>query len=313
MKIVKLKIKAKAIEKIKLPDYSGNVFRGNFGHSFKDVACLTLKKNCEKCEQKSQCAYIKIFETEYPETAKQVKRMKQVPKPYVINPPAMNITELEEGKNLYFGLTLIGTSVDYLPYFVFSFKEMGKAGIGANRGKFIIEDVLAYLPDDENYHSIFKAENQKLINVSDNYHITFNNDSNNTENSNQVALKFISPTNIVVDKSSKHNMEFYPLFSRLISRINALSLLYCGEELTDNYLELIEKSKEISIKENSTSWYQIEKYSSRQHKRFQAGGYLGEVVYQGELNEFLPYLEIGQYVNVGKNTTIGFGKYEIKD
>jgi CRISPR/Cas system endoribonuclease Cas6 (RAMP superfamily) len=40
-------------------------------------------------------------------------------------------------------------------------------------------------------------------------------------------------------------------------------------------------------------------------------GFIGEVVYQGDLTKFYPLLKIGEYIHVGKNTTFGLGKYEI--
>lgn len=308
--LIKLQIKAKALENIELPEYSGNVFRGNFGQSFKEVACLTLTKDCQKCEQHKTCPYFRIFETDYPEDTKSIKRLMQPPKPYIIEPPPINLTSFEQGKDFKFNLTLIGYAIEYLPYFIFTFKEMGK-GIGKTRGKFIVEDVLVYSSDS--FNSIFKSEEQRIINVDDSYHIKFNGNKTQEElkDLSQLNLKFITPINIVVNKSSKHNLDFQPLFSRLISRINALSLLYCGSEFADNYMELIEKAKDIKTKENSTSWYQFKKYSSRQQQSLVAGGYLGEILYEGDFADLIQYMQIGEFVHAGKNTTLGFGRYEI--
>jgi hypothetical protein len=36
---------------------------------------------------------------------------------------------------------LIGKAVDYLPYFILTFSELGKKGIGMGRGKFVLEKV----------------------------------------------------------------------------------------------------------------------------------------------------------------------------
>ena len=37
----------------------------------------------------------------------------------------------------------------------------------------------------------------------------------------------------------------------------------------------------------------------------------GWALYEGDLGAFVPYLEAGRYLHVGKNTTIGFGRYEL--
>jgi len=41
------------------------------------------------------------------------------------------------------------------------------------------------------------------------------------------------------------------------------------------------------------------------------GGFLGEITFEGELTEFLPFLKLGEYLHIGKGTVYGLGKYEI--
>lgn len=45
--------------------------------------------------------------------------------------------------------------------------------------------------------------------------------------------------------------------------------------------------------------------------RLELPAQIGWVMYEGDLSGFIPYLEAGQYLHVGKNTTIGFGHYHI--
>ena len=41
-------------------------------------------------------------------------------------------------------------------------------------------------------------------------------------------------------------------------------------------------------------------------------GFTGEVVYEGELNQFYPYLKAGEVIHIGKNTAFGLGKYKVE-
>jgi CRISPR/Cas system endoribonuclease Cas6 (RAMP superfamily) len=41
------------------------------------------------------------------------------------------------------------------------------------------------------------------------------------------------------------------------------------------------------------------------------GGFVGEITFQGELEQFLPFIALGEYIHVGKGTSFGLGKYEI--
>lgn len=42
------------------------------------------------------------------------------------------------------------------------------------------------------------------------------------------------------------------------------------------------------------------------------GGFVGEVMYRGELSDFLPLLKLGEKIHVGKGTGFGLGRYEIQ-
>jgi CRISPR/Cas system endoribonuclease Cas6 (RAMP superfamily) len=41
------------------------------------------------------------------------------------------------------------------------------------------------------------------------------------------------------------------------------------------------------------------------------GGFTGEIEYQGELGEFLPWLRAGQWVGVGRQTVWGKGEIRV--
>ena len=42
------------------------------------------------------------------------------------------------------------------------------------------------------------------------------------------------------------------------------------------------------------------------------GGFLGEITFEGELAEFMPFIELGELLHMGKGTIYGLGMYEIK-
>ena len=42
------------------------------------------------------------------------------------------------------------------------------------------------------------------------------------------------------------------------------------------------------------------------------GGFVGEVEYVGIAGEFVPLLKLGEWINVGKGTGFGLGRFEIE-
>ena len=63
----------------------------------------------------------------------------------------------------------------------------------------------------------------------------------------------------------------------------------------------------MEIESQNVNWSDWERYSGRQETRMKLGGLVGEVTYKGEVDLFLPYLHLGEYVHVGKQSTFGNG------
>jgi len=41
------------------------------------------------------------------------------------------------------------------------------------------------------------------------------------------------------------------------------------------------------------------------------GGLLGTITYAGDLEPFIPYLALGEWIHIGGKTSFGLGKYNI--
>ncbi len=89
----------------------------------------------------SKCIYTYIFETKPPEDSGIKHSFSEVPHPCVLNPPHTTKETFEPGETLTFELVLFGKAIDYFPYFLFVFQQLGDNGIGRERGRFEIESV----------------------------------------------------------------------------------------------------------------------------------------------------------------------------
>jgi CRISPR-associated endoribonuclease Cas6 len=106
------------------------------------------------------------------------------------------------------------------------------------------------------------------------------------------------------------NLEFHILIRNLLRRISLLSYFHCGEELSLDFKGLIEKSREVRVKKTNLSWFDWERYSNRQDTKMMLGGFIGSITFEGDLEKFVPFLLLGEYIHVGKGTSFGLGKYE---
>lgn len=70
-----------------------------------------------------------------------MRKYEAAPHPFVIEPPLERKRGYKPGEGITFGLTLVGRAIDYLPYFIYTFNELGKTGLGKGRGKFELKAV----------------------------------------------------------------------------------------------------------------------------------------------------------------------------
>jgi CRISPR-associated endoribonuclease Cas6 len=307
----KFKFNIKALEDIALPAYKGAVFRGGFGYAFKKIVCIQrTKKECSECLLNRRCVYSYIFETAPHEDTKVLRLYRTIPHPFVIEPPLSGDRIVKQNDTLAFNLILIGRAVDYLPYFILTFSELGKQGIGRNRSKFILEKVEG-LDVYGKGKTVYVCEDEILQN---DYPLLKASQLNHAEKSNgksQIEIEFLTPYRVRFDGKITDNIEFHVIFRNLIRRVSSLSYFHCGRELEYDFKSYIEESEKVKTVSNDLQWFDWERYSTRQKRKMTLGGVLGDAKYEGNLEPFLQFLKLGEYIHVGKGTSFGLGKYVI--
>ena len=75
---------------------------------------------------------------------------------------------------------------------------------------------------------------------------------------------------------------------------------------------LIEAAAAIRVKHQALHWYEVPRFSQRQQRQMRFVGLLGSVTYQGDLDPFIPWLNLGEALHLGSLTSFGFGKYQLR-
>lgn len=320
----------KTLDCINLPAYKGSTLRGAFGHAFKKVVCVKREKVCETCLLKSKCVYSYVFETPPPPDTSKMKKYPFAPHPFVITPPLEEKRLYRENEKLCFELTLIGKAIDFLPYFIYTFDELGKIGIGKSKGKYQLEEVRAVnegerakIKGEEEKNPLgekskVKGEMDEIIysgkdKVLKNTFAVLKGDDLAPFNltPSTLHLSFVTPARLKFDGNLTSRLEFHILFRNLLRRISLLSYFHCGQELDLDFKELIEEARNIKTQQENLHWVDWERYSNRQETKMKMGGFVGSVIFQGDFEKFLPFLLLGEYIHVGKGTSFGLGKYKI--
>ena len=129
-----------------LPSFKGSTFRGGFGAAFRRVACHNRQhKYCRECISAQCCPYAYIFETPASESPYFAK-LSDPPRPFILLPPLTKRLQFEPNDSLTFRVTLVGRAIKFLTYFIYTFQELGKSGIGKGYGKFTLMEVKRVSP-----------------------------------------------------------------------------------------------------------------------------------------------------------------------
>jgi CRISPR-associated endoribonuclease Cas6 len=127
----------------------------------------------------------------------------------------------------------------------------------------------------------------------------------------QVKLRFLTPARIKYNGKFIDNANFEIVIRNLLRRLSSLAEVHCGEKWDLDWKGLIERTKVIKTDYSNLVWKDWERYSQRQDTKMNMGGFLGDITFEGDLYEFMPFLKLGEYLHIGKGTVFGMGKYEI--
>jgi hypothetical protein len=124
----------------------------------------------------------------------------------------------------------------------------------------------------------------------------------------RVRVTFLSPTELKNQKSP----EFGPLFSRIRDRISTLRALYGPGPLEIDFKALGERAAAIWMTHCEMYPVAAERVSRGTGQRHALSGFVGFAEYEGDLTEFIPYLEIAGYTGVGRQTVWGKGEISVE-
>ncbi len=294
-------------ENILLPAYKGSTLRGGFGHAFKRVTCALKNKECINCLLKEKCIYSYIFETPPPSDTKLMRKYRTAPHPFIIEPPLESQRIYKPSDRLEFGLILVGRAIDYLPYFIYTFDELGKIGIGKGKAKYKLSDVSC------DGKTIYDSKGKTLKSFSSSIlNLEFGILNSIKGFSQTLKLSFITPTRILYNAHLTLDLEFHILIRNLLRRISLLFYFHCGGDTSEwDFRGMIDKAKEIKVKETNLHWYDWQRYSNRQETRIKMGGFIGDITFEGNIKPFISLIKAGEILHVGKGSAFGLGKFRI--
>jgi hypothetical protein len=288
---------------LKLPKFAGSAWRGAFGTALKKTVCVVRNTACDVCMLKSSCAYSYVFETPPPNNTEKMRKYNTAPHPFVLRLVDGNKQHMSQ---YALDLTLFGHAGRFFPYLVYALQHAGLEGIGGHRQVFTLQTIVD-MSEDEKQSIIYEDGKLTQKNLAASPEIP--------SMPKHITINLLSPLRVKQEgkNMSRTRFSFGAFFSTLLRRISLISYFHTDTPLEANFAALTAQAKNTEFSHQQLSWYDWTRYSSRQDTEMNMGGWVGKLQLDMQgLDEFWPYLWLGQWTHVGKGTSMGLGAYSIQ-
>lgn len=301
--LARYRLRFKSSGQTRLPAYAGSAWRGALGHALKKAVCVTHLTSCPPCLLYRSCPYPYVFETPPPLAAQKMRKYTAAPHPFLLdllNAPENDVHQV--------GLTLIGRGSVYLPYLIHAFERAGEQGLGKGRTPMTLMGVWqAEPPEADTWVPIYEPGAALTPHAPSVPSVP--------PAPLAVRLRFETPLRLQRDDRlvTPETFRFSDLFGPLLRRVSMLTYFHTETSLETDFAGLMEQARQLELSEVKLAWKDWTRYSSRQKTAMQMGGLVGEIMVQlAEGSPLWPYLWLGQWVHVGKGTSMGLGRYTIQ-
>jgi hypothetical protein len=195
------------------------------------------------------------------------------PRPFVFRAAHLDGRTIRGGEPFHFDVNVFSQRRDY---FGTVFAELAQHGLGPGRGR------VDLVGNKETPMVVSLAADQAAA--------------------PRVSVRFLTPTEL-----KGGDTEFRVLFARIRDRINSLRTFYGPGPLEIDYRAMGERAAAVRTVRSEVRHEALDRRSSRTGQTHPLGGFTGEVEYEGDLAEFLPWLRAAHWTGVGRHTVWGNG------
>jgi hypothetical protein len=287
-----------------LPDWSGSLLRGVFGRALHRLSCMTRQEACPGCPLFKTCPYPAIFAP--PPLEHAIQRFSQPPAPYLIEPEQWGARQLEEGETLQFDMVLMGRALHELTLITEAWKQAAERNLGPDGATASLREI-DYLAPTGSRVSLYDAPRKTLAKIP-----LIPVQSPPVANLDKLTLKFVSHLRLQENKRALPPARLTPavLLKDAIRRVALMSEIHGAGTPAWDFKALAQQAGSIQGRKN-LHWQDWTRYSTKQRRKMELGGVMGEWQLSGDLTAFFPALYLGQWLHLGKEIVFGLGRYEL--
>ncbi len=289
------------LEHTKLPRSKVSALRGGMGQMLLMQNCIR-DQNCETCDFESECIVRRTMYSKFEIQPKFATRGDSIG--YVIE-CENDKEQFRRGDTLQFHLLLYGKTIVYFTQFFQAFFMLGQHGIGKEKSKYMISQVI-------NESGGLVADDRKLCiqnlgirtvaeYVEERKEVLFRQVCEN-------RIEFQTPTTL------KYMGNFLKEFNSEAIIRSAVRRIYSFDCFEGNETPMPEFDEEElpEIIRQESRFVAVPRYSSTANGKMELKGICGKVILDYLSEEMLMILLAGEKLHIGKNTSFGFGKYLLR-
>ena len=288
------------------PGKAANILRGALGVIFRSIACVPQCRDSKTCDMRDSCPYARTFEPSAQIASGQSDSpsgLADWPRPFVFRARHLDGHAIHPGGTFYFDLHVFALDRDVLSYFILTFAALAREGLGPRRGKAELQRVS--LPGQ----TVFEASTQTITAAVEPVRLAL---TPPVAAPTRIRVEFLSPTELKHDHKIASRPEFPILFSRIRDRIATLSRLYGAGPLDIDYQGTNERAAKVEMSHCQLRHDGSQRRSTRTGQSHSIGGFLGMAEYEGDLAEFMPFLQVAKWTGVGRQSVWGKGELDFQ-
>lgn len=308
-----------------LPKQKVSAIRGGIGEMLLRANCVR-RRECESCDFESECIVQRIMYSKYEKKPSFVTTGESVG--YVLECDNYK-EEFEQGSELNFQLLLFGKNIVYFNQYLQAISMLGASGLGKHQAHFVIVAVKNQYRQDILIHNSIDMRNYVISTVGEyvDYRIKqMQRGKSYTEQEAYGQRKILSQKNGVASTGYEGMLVFHTPFTvkyqgafiqdlhmePVIASIRRrLYMLDCFEGIEAEIFWDETPESAVTVKQQSRL-EGVNRYSNRRDSAMTLRGIRGKVWFEGADEETMKLLLAGELLHVGKNTSFGFGEYEVQ-
>lgn len=282
LRFLKLKFDLSCLADYHSINYIGNKLRGALGKAMVHSYCVNENPICRKCKISDSCIYSQLFKPigTHPE-------FDTSPAPFTIGASQLNKSFITKGERLSFYISIFGNRLVYWKELVLSVIDMFRDKQEGFNRSFDLISVSSVMEEKELWENGDFIDRPMATVWSDCKEGDYFGDYNREI---KVLVEFQSA--LLMKEKHKKNLNFGEFIDAVFYRIASITDLYEEKEFVIPYGMLYRKPY---VKE----------------KQLDKGSKLA-MIYSGICLKYLPYIEMGSHLHIGKKSTYGFGEYQYK-